>query len=117
MRLGIGNETRPEFIRRPILHEFGHALGCIHEHQSPASTIKWNEPAAIRAYSFGGWTAIEVKENLFMKYTQTKITNSKFDSKSIMVYPIDSSFTLDGYEVPWNTQLSNQDKTLYERNI
>lgn len=111
MSLGIGNEIRPEYIRRPILHEFGHALGCIHEHQSPASTIKWNEAAAIRTYSFGGWSATDVQENLFRKFTQSKITNSIFDPKSIMIYPIDSSLTLDGYEVPWNTQMSDQDKT------
>src|SRR5262245_11163197 len=29
-------------LQRVVLHEFGHALGLIHEHQNPAGGIKWN---------------------------------------------------------------------------
>ena len=32
-------------LRRVVLHEFGHALGLIHEHQNPEGGIEWNEPA------------------------------------------------------------------------
>src|SRR6476660_1865591 len=31
-------------IQRVVLHEFGHAIGLIHEHQNPKHAIKWNKP-------------------------------------------------------------------------
>ena len=36
------NTTDMEFSRT-VLHEFGHALGLIHEHQSPAAGIQWDK--------------------------------------------------------------------------
>lgn len=110
MNLGIGLATSTEQIRRPILHEFGHALGCIHEHQSPAANIKWNEQVVIRTYAQGGWDEPTVRENLFKKYSSGTITNSQFDRESIMLYPIDPLFTLDGFSAEWNTELSENDK-------
>jgi Matrixin len=34
-----------------VLHEFGHALGMIHEHQNPTNPIQWNEQEVIAALS------------------------------------------------------------------
>ncbi len=35
-----------------VLHEFGHAIGMIHEHQNPiANPIQWNKPNVIAALS------------------------------------------------------------------
>src|SRR6202035_3432372 len=39
MNLDINNRTSEEEFARSILHEFGHALGMLHEHQSPANGI------------------------------------------------------------------------------
>ena len=30
---------------RVVIHEFGHALGMVHEHQNPRGEIPWNKPA------------------------------------------------------------------------
>jgi hypothetical protein len=44
MNLGSVDVEQPERQRRAaILHEFGHALGCIHEHQTEGARIPWNE--------------------------------------------------------------------------
>lgn len=115
MKLGIGIEVNEDSIRRTILHEFGHALGCIHEHQSISSTIKWDEPVVIRCCAIGGWDEARVRHNIFRKYTSSEITNSKFDKNSIMIYPIPSDWTLDGYSVGWNNSLSNFDKEFMKR--
>jgi hypothetical protein len=33
-----------------VIHEFGHALGLIHEHQNPSGGIQWNKPVVCRYY-------------------------------------------------------------------
>ena len=33
-----------------IIHEFGHALGMVHEHQNPTGGIQWNEQAVLNYY-------------------------------------------------------------------
>jgi hypothetical protein len=114
MRLGIGVATEQE-AKRPIIHEFGHALGCIHEHQSPAAGIKWNRGVVIRSYAFAGWDEQMVEHNVFKQYASSKITNSHFDPKSIMLYPIPEGFTTNGFVVDWNTDLSPADKAFIRK--
>ena len=36
-------QTPDDEYSRVVLHEFGHALGCIHEHQAPAGGILWDQ--------------------------------------------------------------------------
>lgn len=110
------NTTEQEF-RRTILHEFGHALGLLHEHLSPLSGIKWNVPKVYAHYmQTQNWSKEEVDKNVLNKYSVTQ-TNGEYDPASIMHYPVSKEFTLDGYEVGWNYILSAGDKktikTLY----
>jgi hypothetical protein len=110
------NTSEQEF-RRTILHEFGHALGMLHEHLSPLSGIKWNMPKVYAHYmQTQNWSKEDVDKNVLNKYSITQ-SNGVYDPKSIMHYPVDKAFTLDGYEVGWNYELSAGDKksiaTLY----
>src|SRR5919204_1782748 len=36
-------DTADEEYERVVVHEFGHALGAIHEHQSPSAGLKWDK--------------------------------------------------------------------------
>jgi hypothetical protein len=94
-----------------VLHEFGHALGCVHEHQSPAGDIQWNKPVVYDYYAELGWSPQMVDENVFARYSGTRTQYSQFDTKSIMLYPVPKAHTLNGFEVGWNTTLSDTDKT------
>jgi len=99
-------------VSHVVLHEFGHALGCIHEHQSPAGGISWNKAAVYEYY--GGppnnWSRVQVDRNIFQAYDSDLTVYSQVDPASIMIYPIPRSLTLDGFEVGLNTQLSPADK-------
>jgi hypothetical protein len=104
--------------RRDILHEFGHALGLKHEHQHPASGIRWNKPVVLRDLAQRAhWTKAMVEENIFKHFAKNCVCigDPKPDPSSIMLYPIDSSWTLDGRGTQYNTELSRRDVACLER--
>ncbi len=100
-------------IARTVLHEFGHALGCIHEHQHPTANIPWDREAVFRYYTGppNNWSRDKVETNLFKRYSQSQTQFSQFDRDSIMLYPVDEEHTVGNFRVGWNTRLSQTDKT------
>lgn len=104
--------TPDEEVERTVVHEFGHALGCIHEHQHPSAGIPWDRDAVFRYYMGppNNWTRAQVETNLFQRYGATQTQFSAFDTKSIMLYPVDNALTLGNFEIGWNKKLSDTDK-------
>jgi hypothetical protein len=81
-----------------VLHEFGHALGLIHEHQSPANGIQWDRPAVIRDLSGppNRWDPPTIEHNVFNKYTSQTVSQfTQFDPESIMLYAFPSHWTVE----------------------
>lgn len=115
----LDQETSQEEYNRVVLHEFGHALGFIHEHQNPDANINWNKEAVYRYYMGppNNWDQDKVNSNIFTKYSRAQTQGTSFDTSSIMLYAIPQEFTLDGFSVGWNNSLSETDKkfvgTLY----
>jgi len=114
MNYGWLTPTTPDTeYQRVVVHEFGHALGLIHEHSSPAAGgIHWNKPVVYRYYEGppNNWTPQQVDFNLFQTYAAAVTNYTALDPTSIMMYPIPAGFTTDGRVVGWNTALSNTDK-------
>jgi hypothetical protein len=104
--------TSDDEYSRVVTHEFGHALGCIHEHQNPSADIPWNKPAVYRYYAARGWSKATVDHNLFAKFSKSQTQFSDFDPASIMLYAIDAELLTDPSKaVGWNRVLSDTDKT------
>ena len=104
-------------IEEVVLHEFGHALGLIHEHQNPNKAIKWNKPAVVADLSGppNNWDADTIQHNIFDKYEKAEVVATKVDKDSIMMYPIPATWTLDGFSAGFNTGLSKNDKALIQK--
>jgi hypothetical protein len=56
------------------------------------------------------WSKEEIKRNLLETYDQDLTIHTQLDPASIMMYPIDRRFTLDGFETGLNSKLSSMDK-------
>ena len=111
MNLGwLGGDA--EANQRVILHEFGHVLGFVHEHNGPASNIKWKKNLVYQYYAQAPnyWSKEMVDQNVMFKYSQTITNYSDYDENSIMHYPIDPRLTTDYRGTPFNTFLSSVDK-------
>lgn len=114
----VRDDSDPVEDRAVILHEFGHALGCIHEHQSPAFDRKWNE-AAVMKYFKGPpnyWDEEGIRHNVLIKYSPRGIKATRFDPKSIMLYSFDAQLFSDGRgPTNENSQLSATDRTMIKQ--
>lgn len=116
MNLGwLEATTSDEEYRRVVLHEFGHALGLVHEHLNPkANPIEWNVDSVYDYYRSlpVPWKDKMIEANFFKKYNLKQVNGSDFDPESIMLYAIPKAFTKNGFSRGWNTKLSKQD-TIY----
>jgi len=110
MKLGIKDGTKAETLRRHVLHEFGHALGLKHEHQSPNFPIVWNEKKVFAKYD--SWSKERVRKNILNKAKSTNYT--RFDPKSIMLYNVDKRLTKNRVGISRSNKLSRTDKEFIE---
>lgn len=98
-------------LKQVVLHEFGHAVGLLHEHQNPQGGIQWDKER-VYAYYMGYpnyWSKAQVDTNVFEAYSADSVKSTEFDPESIMLYPIPEEFTLNDYWVDWNTDISPTD--------
>ena len=94
-----------------IMHEFGHVLGLIHEHQNPnGKPIQWNDSKVYTwAEQTQGWDQQTTYHNIIERYKIEQLNSSEFDPKSIMLYFFPPSLTTDNKGTTANFRLSKQD--------
>lgn len=114
----LNRQTPDEELRRVVLHEFGHALGLIHEHMTPAEGgIKWNKVQVEKDLSGppNNWSEEVIFNNMFKTFEKKELKLTRLDPQSIMMYPIPAKWTLDGFNVGLNTGLSKSDKDFIKK--
>lgn len=114
---GITANSPAEEVQRVTLHEFGHALGLIHEHQMPKSGIVWNEEGLITELSGPPlfWDKKKIEENIIRPWAKGECNTTKFDPQSIMLYPIPERWTKNGFSSRLNMKLSENDRKFIRR--
>lgn len=111
-----------------VLHEFGHAIGMIHEHQNPKNNpIVWNKPVVYEELArTNGWDKQQIDHNMFAtygdqercnetndrQYCSNPITNgSVYDVTSVMHYFYPQKWLIKGPTyIPENYEFSPLDK-------
>lgn len=99
-------------VRGVILHEFGHALGLLHEHQSPAGgcqkEFNWE---FINSYLSGppnNWDKQTIDFNMQTDFGDD-LKMTEFDPKSVMLYSFSDKFYLKGSQSPCYAGHPNDD--------
>lgn len=101
-----------------ILHEFGHMIGLIHEHQNPnENPIKWNKQVVNASLSGppNGWDQLTIDRNMYQKYATNQLNASDFDNQSVMLYSFPASWTSNSFHTDANVKLSDKDKEFAKR--
>lgn len=95
---------------KTILHEFGHLLGMEHEHQSPYSTVQWDEKKVHAFYKDNfNWNDYDIKLQVTHKFDKEEAIASDFDPLSIMLYYFSPNLTLNNVGTKQNNRLSGYD--------
>jgi hypothetical protein len=110
MNLDTSNFYTEAGMHGTVVHEFGHAIGLLHEHYNPLAGIKWNKPAVYEELKrTQNWDEQTIQYNLFQQVAMM-YTDGTYDKTSIMHYPVFARWTTDGFSVDWNNYLSDADK-------
>jgi hypothetical protein len=98
--------------RQYVLHELGHVLGLIEEHQNPKAHIKWNVELLKNDYN---WPLETIDRNMVAVVPKSDLGEYRdFDPHSIMTYSFDPKYT-NGVAIGPGNGLSESDIALVKR--
>lgn len=90
-----------------VIHEFGHALGMMHESRNPSATLTWVDSALQQKYASGN---TNIYKQITKQFDTSKIRALPFDQNSVMGYPLPASTNLENIEMQPSNEFTDLDK-------
>jgi serralysin len=83
--------------RGTAIHEMGHVLGMVHEHQSPRMPCIWDTARVYADYKRSqGWSEVQTKSNIIDRYSIDQTNSSAYDIQSVMHYEFNPAHVRGG---------------------
>jgi hypothetical protein len=107
----LDTNSTDEEVREVVLHEFGHMMGFIHEHQNPSGGMKWKRDVVIAELSQppNSWSVEQIEWNVLNQDDPRDLIGTPFDAKSIMLYTFPAEWNENGIATEANKDLSPAD--------
>lgn len=113
--MALSTKPGDPLFGRTVLHEFGHVLGLLHEHQHPKANIPWDVPKLYAYFAAKGIDRQTVDLNLLDKTDKALAKGTAYDRTSIMHYAVLQEQTVGDWEVGINHTLSRRDRAFARR--
>lgn len=111
----LGTDFSSSHYESTVIHEFGHALGLLHEHQHPDAGISWDLAKTYDYFAAIGFSRSEVDSNILPLDRIPGRTYAAYDRHSVMHYAVPDYVTTNDWHQPLNTQISAGDIAFMRR--
>ncbi len=111
-------DTSDQEFSRTTIHEFGHALGCIHEHQNPTVSIPWDKrlcTSIMLIHKHRHGLRPKLIRTCSQSTAQMSLSTRSSTLRRSCVTRCPRSLTIGNYSIGWNNYLSPMDKTFINR--
>ncbi|KAA6171238.1 M12 family metallopeptidase [Pseudomonas marginalis] len=113
--LHLDRTENSKLFRANALHEFGHALGLLHEHQHPQNTLQWNKQAVHDYFVSDAYPEEIVQRQILDPVSGPNLQITPYDPKSVMHYAFPAQLTENGHTGSENISLSKGDQEAIRR--
>lgn len=111
MNLELSMRDSDAEFERVVVHEFGHTIGCPHEHMRSELVARLDRKKTIRYFQqTQGWSASDVEQQVLTPLSEKSLFGTEHaDAESIMCYQLPGEITKDGKPIRGGDRINAND--------